>query len=52
MGWDGVSPTLLGTVYIKQSLVQDAVIEGVTVVIDSGSTDPYAYVWSIVISRQ
>ena len=51
-GWNGVSPTLLGTVYVKQSLVQDTEIEGVNVLIDSGSTDPYAYVWSIVISRQ
>ena len=44
--------TLLGTVYSKQGVIDDNVIEGVTVHIDSGSTDKYLYAWSIVISRQ
>lgn len=44
--------TLLGTVYSKQATANDSTIEGVTVHIDSGSTDKYLYAWSIEISRQ
>ena len=51
-GWDGASSNLLGTLYSKQDGVNDSSIEGVTVSVDSGSTDQYALTYSIVISRQ
>ena len=51
-GWDGASSNLLGTLYTKQDTVNNSSIEGVTVSVDSGSTDQSALTYSIVISRQ
>jgi len=51
-GYDGVDTTLLGTLYAKQDFVRENKVEGVTVSIDSGTTDEYALTFSIVLSRQ
>ena len=44
--------TVHATLYSKQETVDDGNVEGVTVHVDSGSTDKYLYAWSIEISRQ
>ena len=51
-GYDGASTTLLATLYSQQAQEKTQAIEGVTVSVDSGSTDQYALTYSIVISRQ
>ncbi len=43
--------TVHATLYSKQEITSDD-FEGVTVHVDSGSTDKYLYAWSIEISRQ
>ena len=49
---DGVSTTLLATVYIKQDAVDDASIEGVAVEVDTGSSQVLGNAFSAVITRQ
>ena len=49
---DGVSTTLLATVYVKQDTVDDASIEGVAIEVDTGSPQVWGDAFSAVITRQ
>ncbi len=51
-GYDGAVSNLLSTLYCKQDTVDDSNIEGVTVSVDSGTTDEYALTYGIVLARQ
>lgn len=49
---DGSSVTLRGTLYLKQDTVDDALVEGVKVNIDTGYSTQIDDVWSIVVTRE
>ena len=51
-GYDGSDSNLLATLYSKQDTVDDSNIEGVTVSVDSGTSNQYALTYGIVLVRQ